>query len=183
MNTVNDILSKKDEALLFAYNKGYRIHENGDILNPNKVKLRGTLHSNGYKRISIRIDGESRDFTAHRLAAYQKYGDSIFDNKIQVRHLDDNPVNNALANIAIGSASDNQMDKPKEVRVSAATKASKKANPRTPIQRIQIYIDKLSGMSYKEIGLKNNVSKGTLSFMFNKSEEFNNFVNFVNSIE
>lgn len=56
--------------------------------------------------------------------AYQKYGDRIYNPRMVVRHLDGNPLNNSWENIAIGTQSENNMDKPPELRRRMAVHAS-----------------------------------------------------------
>lgn len=115
----------------------------------------------------------------HRLQAYQKFGDKIFENKIVVRHLNGNYLDNSWDNILIGTFSDNKMDIPKENRIKSATTASRKMqdNIRTYDERCLIYEDLKNNIPYKEVMLKHNISsKGTLSFMKNKSIEYKEYL-------
>lgn len=101
-----------------AYNRGYRVAENGDIINPNGKVLSGSIRTPNRKYsqlvFTLKIDGKSKHCGVHRLQAYQKYGDKIYDIRVLVRHLDGNPMNNSYNNIVIGSYSDNYYDIPLE---------------------------------------------------------------------
>lgn len=57
------------------------------------------------------------NFHHHRLAAYCKYGEELFNENVDVvRHLDGNPINNSWDNIVIGTYSENELDKSPEIR-------------------------------------------------------------------
>ena len=113
------------------------------------------------------------------MQAYQKFGNLIFQDNIQVRHLNNNSQDNSWDNIEIGTAKENAMDKFEHVRKNAATIASRKMqdNCRSYIERCCIYDDLKNGISYNKIMRNHNVSsKGTLSFMKNKSIEFKEYI-------
>lgn len=114
---------KSNDVIVFAYNKGYRVNNNGDLVSPTgiKRKLRKTPH--GYFETNIRIGGKMHHLILHKLVAYQKFGERLFACDC-VRHLDGNPLNNVPENIAIGSLSDNMLDIPKEIRIKRAAFAS-----------------------------------------------------------
>lgn len=98
-----------------AYSEGYRINKSGCILNPLGKRIKGSV-TKGYRKFNLKLDGKDVSVKVHRLVAYQKFGDKIFDPKIQVRHLNGNSLNNTHNNIDIGTAHDNIMDLPAEVR-------------------------------------------------------------------
>jgi len=98
----------------FAYNKGYRVTPKGTMYG-----LRGQVITNsdtaGYIRVGTKNKGKYITIYAHRLQAYQKYGNAIYSKGILVRHLDGNNKNNSEDNIALGSNKDNMMDRPKKI--------------------------------------------------------------------
>ena len=156
----------KNEIL--AYDKGYRIDENGNcfnLKNPDKF-LKGSMNSNGYRYLGMRKPNDRPYMIPiHRLQAYQKFGDKIYENNIEVRHLDDNKLNNSWDNIEIGTHSDNMMDQQKEVRIKKSSNAHKKYSDELVLE-IKEYHN--SGHSYKEIMEKFNItSKGTISYIIN----------------
>jgi hypothetical protein len=147
-----------------AKERGFKVLENGDALNNKGKKVGGRY--NGYIATSFRSNGKIKHFMTHRLQAYQKFGNKIYEEGIVARHLDGNPLNNSCNNIEIGTTSDNMMDIPKEVRIKKASNANKKHSDETVKD---IRKDRKSGMTYKELMYKYGISsKGTMSFIVNK---------------
>ena len=103
--------------IIEAYNKGYRVIE-GNLYNPKSILIKGST-IDGY--LSTRITKHGKNLFFHRLLAYQKYGDDLFKEGIEVRHLDGNPLNNSVDNITIGTHSDNMMDIPKDKRIKRSS--------------------------------------------------------------
>ena len=108
-----------------AHEKGYRIDDDGKVTGLRGQEI-GSYSQAGYKKFKIRSDSSGKELhvNAHRLQAYQKYGEKIYESGTVVRHLDNDKTNNTKDNIGIGSYSDNCMDQPKEVRVARAKHAS-----------------------------------------------------------
>lgn len=155
------------KAILTAFNKNYTFNGK-NIVNPKGMILKGGINSSGYSIFSMRVEKVKRiSVPIHQFVAYTKYKEKLFNKYVHVRHLDGNKLNNNEINIAIGSASENCLDKPKEIRIKCAINASnhvKKYNHK------QIINDRKSGMTYKELMRKYNISsKGTISFIVNKS--------------
>lgn len=153
-----------NKALICAYNKGYRVKNN--VIFFKKRVIKGSI-SKGYKIFTIRMIGYNGCIPVHRLVAYQKYGDKIFEPGMQVRHLDSNKLNNKYKNITIGTAKENASDKSHEVvrrAVLIAASVWKKHDHKKILEA------RKNGCSYKEIMKRFNItSKGTLSFIINKS--------------
>ena len=156
---------------VIANEKGYRVKDDGSVIGMkgNPLKL-GKMPSD-YWYFTIRhTNGNTINIAVHRLQAYQKYGDKIFDDGMVVRHLDGNHLNNEITNIEIGTQTDNIMDIPKDVR----TKRSKSAN-RTPYpielinEMILFYNDGKNGVTLKQTLDKFNMSSvGRLRNIFKK---------------
>ena len=95
----------------YAFKKGYKVTPEGLL-----IGLKGKPSTNydkyGYLRIGAKKNGKLIIIFAHRLQAYQKYGNKIYQKNILVRHLDGNKKNNASYNIAIGTVKDNYKDIP-----------------------------------------------------------------------
>jgi len=145
------------------YNIGYRVGLDGSILNPRGKKIKGGITSTGYIKISARINGVVKYCKAHRLQAFQKYGSLLFNEGIEVRHLNGIQKDNSSKNIAIGTHSDNILDIPKETRIKSASNANKKYFDDLTIL---IKSDKKSGFTYRELMIKYNInSKGTLFYI------------------
>lgn len=118
-------MSLKNEALLTAVKKGYSISDNGDLLNKKGQILIGSCHR-GYKYFSVRHEGKDVTVSFHRLAAYQKFGNKIFSEGIEVRHLNGDSLDNSSNNIRIGTHSENMMDVELKDRVIKSLKAASK---------------------------------------------------------
>lgn len=160
------MISKISQNVITAYKKGYRIIL-GEINYKNK-KIKGKIGNNGYRLIGLRDElGNRINAPVHRLVAYQKYGDKIFEKGIYVRHYDGDKLNNLLENILIGTHSENMMDKHPDVRRNAAIKASLSAKKHNHDDIIKYHKE---GNSYKKIKEKFGIkSNGTISFIINKS--------------
>lgn len=157
-------MSVAKQALLLAYEKGYRISLKGELLNPNGDIIKGTIqkrHGIPYKEFGVKINGKNKKVYFHRLQGYLKFGDSIWKDGMQIRHLNSNSLDNSWINIGIGTNRDNQLDIPKETRIKRSSHP--KHNHR------QILEDRKNGMNYKQICDKHNITKGTLSYIINKS--------------
>ncbi len=150
-----------------AVKKGYFVNKSGVAINANTGRTVGTRGKKDYKYIGFRGDnGKVLKVYIHRLQAYQKYGEKIYDSDIVVRHLNGNSLDNSCDNIEIGTASDNMMDVPSCIRVKKSSNAAK-IYPDNVV--VEIRNMRKNGKSYKEIMEKFNISsKGTLSHIINK---------------
>lgn len=118
MKTLNDYL-------IHAFEKGYRIDSEGCVRNPNNLLIKSFRKNKrvDYLGFSVKINNEVRVVSVHRLGAYQKYGDKIFEKDLLVRHSDGNPLNNKLENLILGNQSSNMMDRTPEERSKHASKS------------------------------------------------------------
>lgn len=118
-------INPSQKTVVYAYEKGYRVTEAGVYVNPKGLPLLITIRSNHkYPQAQIRIEGKNHNYLIHRLAAYCFYGDQVFVEGIHVRHLNGNVLDVSRTNIALGSRSENERDKPKEVRRTNAKSAN-----------------------------------------------------------
>ena len=149
----------------YLHNKGYKISEDGLIINPKGNILKGCINSGGYRYMSFRHNGRIYQCQIHRLQAYQKYGNEIYVQGTEVRHLNGDKSNNSSANIKTGTSHDNHMDIPKEKRMSMAMHATSFVRKHNK-EIIKPFYEKCK--SYKktmdEFGIS---SKGTLHFILN----------------
>lgn len=122
--------SRNSEAMLHAFNKGYRVVD-GKAFNPKGKELKGYKRKtpNFYWEFSVWLPSVSKMVSVrfHQLVAYQKFGDRVFESGIEVRHLDNDSQNNHEDNIGLGSPSDNYYDRPVEDRRRAAVKSGKRS--------------------------------------------------------
>lgn len=104
--------------------------------------------------------------------AYWKFGDSIFNSKIEIRHKDGDSKNNHWDNILLGSRSDNQLDICREFRVERAKKASnaaRKVNEKlTPEQVVYIRQEYINGKSLARLAYEFDMVKSSMSLVVNR---------------
>lgn len=158
--------TKNSRAIETAAQKGYTVTKEGQVVSPlgkvRKLIKHGRVDKPPYYRFNIGVEnGKSYPVAVHRLVAHLKCGEASLEEEIHVRHLDGNSLNNSWDNIAIGTASDNMMDVPKEVRVKNASSANQKFTP----EEIQAWRqDHQSGLGYKKLRKKYGVGLSTLSY-------------------
>ena len=114
-------MEKKIEQI--ATKRGYVVTEEGLFLNPQGKEI-GSITGEGYNVSNIRINKIKKHIKAHRIQAFQKYGNKLFEEGIMVRHKNGNPLDNTWENIILGTNSDNQMDIPEQVRIKRAKHAT-----------------------------------------------------------
>lgn len=159
--------SKESSNLLEAFSKGYRVIDN-KVFSPKgkclSLKLTGTKTK--YYSFSIRnSNNECSPIMVHKLLAYQKFGDGVFEHET-IRHLDGNSLNNTESNLALGTQLENILDIPLEKRRQKSSNANKKYNH---AEIVKSYKD---GYTYKDIMERFGISsKGTVSFIIKKSLE------------
>lgn len=155
----------KREKILF--DKGYYVDKQGNLYNPKGVQIVGTIKSSGRRVTGVKInDNKVHHIAFHRMVAYAKYGDRMYDDNMLVRHLDGNPLNNSWDNISIGTPHDNMMDIDKDLRVLRAAIGFQKY-PYSMVQEIRDLRNQ--GWSYSKLMNKFGISsKGTLSYLVNK---------------
>ncbi len=163
-------MSKGNEVTKLAHLKGYRVQDDGTVIGLNGNIRSLTLAGRQECRYSVFNTnlGSHGNFPVrvHRLAAYQKFGEAVFQPGIVVRHLDGNPLNNRTENIAIGTQSDNAMDRPEKDRRDHASKGAQKFTPEF-IQ--QIKEDHQSGLGYRKLQQKYGIARSTLSYYLSKT--------------
>lgn len=109
---------------MIAWDRGYRVRENGDVYRTSGEEVSVSCCPKGYRFIKIqkRSLGINHRAHVHRLAALCKYGEFSVD--LLVRHLNDIKSDNSWLNIALGTTHDNAMDIPREKRVAKALKGA-----------------------------------------------------------
>ena len=177
--------SIQNNLTLHAVKAGYSITDNGEVISPKGKIINSFLNgSNSAKYLVFSIRELSKwkyakKVKVHKLQAYQKFGEEIFKKGIMVRHLNSDSLDNSWGNIGIGDNSDNQMDRSPECRKKSAVIATRKMqdNIRSYEERCKIYEDLKNNISYSQIMEEYNISsKGTLSYMKNKSDEYKKYV-------
>ena len=149
---------------IYLFRKGYRIDSDGRILNPKGKVLTGTKDTAGYIYIRFTYAGQALNCGAHRLQAFQKYGEALYDEGIEVRHKDGDKEDNSWRNILIGTHSQNMMDIPAHIRMASALHAASFTKKYDHEEVYNYYIE--CGRSYKRT-MENfsMTSKGSLHYI------------------
>jgi hypothetical protein len=156
------IESKSNEAILLAYEKGYRVLDNGRVLSPTKIIRRTRIDKHGYKMFNIRYDGERYDVYVHRLMAFQKFGGIIFEEGIQVRHLNNIKIDNSKNNISFGTPKDNASDINSAIRMHMAYHAASFQRKLTFGQVKELRALRKEGWTIAKLAEKYNISNTTV---------------------
>jgi hypothetical protein len=163
-------MSKNNEAVKAAWNKGYRVQPDGSVLSKlgktRKLKTQKQDRSGNllYYFFNVKLGCMSFPVAVHRLQAFQKFGEKIFEEGVIVRHLDGDGLNNTWDNIALGDNHDNHMDRHPAVRSYHAGLCNKGKYSKYDWRAVSI--DRALGMTYKQLSRKYGMSKGTLSYHF-----------------
>lgn len=161
MKTKNN-KSKITQAIVEAYNRGFRVLEDGKMISSTGEEITPYKDEDGYMYWALNIKNSRITFPIHRLQAYQKYGCLVFYNKNMTRHLNGVKDDNSFDNILIGNNKDNVTDF-LEQRNGKKVKKQK-------YNHKKILEDRYAGMSLREICKKHNIkNRGTLSWIINKS--------------
>ena len=159
-------MNKQKLIVLASFDRGYVVDKDGKVFNKEGKQLSIGKSKKGYLSFNIRLEkgqNATRSFV-HRLQAYQKFGEKIFDEGIVVRHLNGDSTDNSYDNIGIGTYSQNSLDVPKEKRIELSSKANLKHDHEAIIN------DRNNGLSFSEIMVKHGISsKGTISFILKNS--------------
>ena len=154
-----------------AKRKGYRVTKKGDLIGPNGLKLKCEKKNKGYKFFTMKVDKVSKNVFVHRLQAYQKFGNLIYKNNMQVRHLDNKRDNNSIENISIGHNRTNMLDRPKEDLLKSALHATS-FTKKYDHEKIKAYHNETK--SYRKTMDKFNIkSPGSLHYIINKKWKHN----------
>lgn len=144
-----------------AWEKGYYVNGLGEVY--SKWRQLSLNNYKGYLYFTIRIDDRPRKVNVHRMQAYQKFKDKIYEDNIVVRHLNGNSLDNTFNNIGIGSQSENMFDRPREERIKHGRLAASFniKYPKELIDEMKVFYNNCK--SYKKTMEKYNISsKGTL---------------------
>lgn len=151
-----------------AYDQGYRAMKDGEVIGKRGKLLSLSTDARGYPAFSIRLNGIRTRVRVHRLVAYQKFGEALFEDGIEVRHLDNDRQNSSWDNIAVGTKHENRMDLPSSVRHRAALKAGRANSPldEKAVQDIRRKLD--DGATYREVMAEYGIAKSTTSYIKNR---------------
>jgi len=183
-------MSKLSDAIRLAFKKGYRVTKDGSVINAvgrqRKCQLKRGNSSDpamSYLVFNIGIgDRKVYPVLVHRLLAYQVFGEDALTEGAQTRHLDGNPLNNTPDNIAMGTPTDNALDRPVIDRKLHAQKAGKAYSKYSDDLWAQVKLDHASGMGYKKLRQKYGIPLGTLSYQISTTAKRNHSAAMAESI-
>jgi len=153
--------TKTDEGMLAAIERGLRIEKDGTVIGLKGKPIKGSLMIRSKKDKSNRrylYTGfkERAVIYFHRLQAYTKYGDALFEDGVCTRHGEGGHLDNSWDNITIGTHTANMRDIPvKERRFSKTIKISDD-------QVRDILKLSAQGLSYGKLGKRYGVSRFTI---------------------
>ena len=157
-------------GLIYAYEKGYRVKDN-TVYSPFKNQpLKSQCSVSGYLYFNVNINKKIVKVFLHRLVAYEKYQNKLFEQGIIVRHLNGNNKDNTFNNICLGTQTENMLDRNPKERLKHAIKASSSIRKFTNDETKQIRTDHSKGLGYKALMQKYSISsKGTLHYILNNN--------------
>jgi HNH endonuclease len=155
------------ELLLEAVRRGYRVDTEGNAFGPTGRKLSRRVGS-GYYAIGLKVEGRPMNVELHRIAAFQLYGEAVFAEGIEVRHLDGNCSNNAATNLVLGTPSQNSMDRSPEQRRAMAEHASLRRRRLTDAEENALCEDRRAGMEFRALAAKFEISVGAAHYIWQK---------------
>lgn len=166
-------MTKHNVMIRRAVSQGYSVDKDGNVFGPTgrKRKLKKeTRRGRTYYKFNVAIPRSKSCYAVavHRLIAFLKYGEAALKAGIVCRHLNDVSLDNSWDNIAIGSISDNALDRLAEDRKKHAQRAGR-ANSRSEEFWEQITQEHAAGASYKTLCERHGLSKGTLSYRLSKT--------------
>ena len=160
-------VSKINEAIVAAEERGYEIDRNGRVIGPKGRLLKLQFDREGRPTFGVRMYTYTVKVPVSKYQAYKKFGSRVFRPGIQVRHLDDVSTNNTWDNIEIGTQSDNKRDQPACVRLRLARNAASYLRKLTCEQVREARQLKLEGWTLRRLCSKYGVAKSTMSGIVN----------------
>ena len=112
-------LSKANQAIIAAAEKGYKIDKKGNVTGPSGKKLKLMIKDgaeSSYLGFKIWMNGESIFVKVHRFQAFKKFGNKMFGfdengEEIIVRHKNSHSFDNSESNILLGTHELNRRDR------------------------------------------------------------------------
>lgn len=158
-------MTRQDEAMLYAIERGMFIDREGKV-----TGLKGKPITGSILKRSKNQDGSGLPtyyyagtkvgkVMFHRLQAYTKYGDSLFDPTLEVRHLDGNSHNNSWDNISLGTHAKNMKDMYKHIAEGTTVRAVNSNRAISFEQAERIRELRKEGWTYGELGKLYSVTR------------------------
>lgn len=144
-------VSNKEAILEFFSRRGFVSNDGESVFmddKPRRMKIHIAASNIRYPIITIHIKGQTRMVLVHRLQAYQKFGDRIWEKGLVVRHINGISTDNSWGNLALGTQRENVLDKPRESFVKFGKEVGCRhivPKERTPIEIENAIINDVAG--------------------------------------
>jgi len=152
--------SKLVTALRRAKENGFTVTPNGDVLSPRGRKMSVFVSSNGYYSVATE---QNIKIKVHRFVAFMLFGEAMLKAGVQVRHLNGNSLDNRFENLALGSPSQNMMDRSEHIRKAHAATAARARRRLSEKQIVSLLLDRDRGLSYNCLAKKYGIAKSTVA--------------------
>ncbi len=108
-------MKKVNAAIRYAADRGYTVDQLGNVYGPagGKLKLFEKRHT---RMVYLSFTVGDYKVKVHRFVAFLKFGKRALKKGVHVRHQDGDNFNNGWDNVLVGSQSQNERDKPIELR-------------------------------------------------------------------
>lgn len=162
------IASKLSKNLIRFFQLGYWFdHESSSIRGFNfSKKIDRIYKGQAYPQFALSYKGKCRTLPVHKIIAIQKFGIAHLFEGLDVRHLDDDPMNMSFDNIEIGSRSQNIMDIPPNRRSLRAVNGGLATKGEIPKEKIFELLHRVDVEKSKRNLLgKTNLGKGFLKMV------------------
>jgi predicted DNA binding CopG/RHH family protein len=151
-----------------ASSKGVFVDLEGEVIGVRGAPLKPFKSSNGYLNVSLKRLSKNYNIPVHRLQAYQKFGNMLFEKGLVVIHRDGDKENNSWDNIGLVTHSESKMNRSKEDRVEHALKAAKITRRFSENDIRDIRRSNQNGVSLSTLAKNYDTSKGHLSSIVNR---------------
>jgi hypothetical protein len=156
----------KHEAL--AATRGIEVSRDGkDVTRLDGMLIAQRASASGYQVFTFGTKKARKKCQTHRLQAWQKFGEKMYEGGIVCRHLDGDSQNNHWDNIAIGTQSENMLDRPEAARKAHGFATSRHVLKHDHEAINAFYLSHGFKATLAAFGLS---SRGTLSYILNKSK-------------
>lgn len=164
-------MTQNSLAVIDAIQRGFSVNLEGIVFRPDGEVQKLCLPSapdNQYYTFPISFNGGRVHVRVHRMVAFLKFGEAALLPGVHARHLDGDSLNNQWDNIAIGSQSQNMMDRTPSARSDHARSASR-SRSLPDSTWCEIEQRHREGMSFKAIRAEYGIALGTLSYRLSRS--------------
>lgn len=166
---MSDAPSKLFQAVIAAYERDYRVLEDGRVQGVRGIR-RVTTDDVGFARFNIRPTraGQRLNVYVHKLVAYQLFGEAAFAPGTKVMHRNNNRADNRLENILIGTQDDVMQNRPHTQRLLWSLHAARSLRS-LDSKQLQMFRDmRAAGASLNELAKCFGIAKSTASYIVNR---------------